>query len=119
MTHRHLPTLTVKQTLDFAVSSRVPSQQVRKGYAEDYSRSNYMHTVRSVLAIILGLRHVLDTKVGNELIRGGWLSVEEGRGPALMISGISGGQKKRVSIAEVLACRGRVSAAKCDVTLDR
>ncbi|RSH93722.1 hypothetical protein EHS25_006369 [Saitozyma podzolica] len=89
----HLPTLTVKQTLDFAVSSRVPSQQVRKGYAEDYSRSNYMHTVRSVLAIILGLRHVLDTKVGNELIRG-----------------ISGGQKKRVSIAEVLACRGRIVA---------
>jgi energy-coupling factor transporter ATP-binding protein EcfA2 len=36
-----------------------------------------------------------------------------------MDPGISGGQKKRVSIAEVLACRGRVSAVKCIVTLDR
>ena len=44
-----------------------------------------------VLLTIFGLRHVRDVKVGNEWVRG-----------------VSGGQRKRVSVAEVLAMRGKI-----------
>ncbi|VUC24496.1 unnamed protein product [Clonostachys rosea] len=64
----HFPELTLGQTLDFAASTRRP----------DYDPS----TARDA-AQTFDLGGALDTKVGNELIRG-----------------ISGGEKRRLSIAE-------------------
>jgi ATP-binding cassette subfamily G (WHITE) protein 2 (SNQ2) len=46
-----------------------------------------------VLCTVFGLRHVRKTQVGNNAIRG-----------------VSGGEKKRVSIAEALATRMRVGS---------
>ena len=57
------------------------------------SRRSFVQTMEQVIGTVLGLRRVFDTKVGNELIRG-----------------ISGGQKKRVSIGEVLATHAKILA---------
>jgi ATP-binding cassette subfamily G (WHITE) protein 2 (SNQ2) len=55
------------------------------------SRSQYQRLMVEVLATVFGLRHTYKTKVGNDFIRG-----------------VSGGERKRVSIAEALAARGAV-----------
>ncbi|KAG5644209.1 hypothetical protein DXG03_008872 [Asterophora parasitica] len=81
----HFPTLTVKQTLDFAAKTRVPHARV------DPSKSQYVNKMTEILSTIFGLKHVQSTPVGDNAIRG-----------------VSGGEKKRVSIAEALATRSRV-----------
>ncbi|SJM81709.1 probable protein SNQ2 [Zygosaccharomyces bailii] len=82
----HFPYLTVKQTLDFAIACKTPAVRVN-----GVSRSEYINTTRDLYATIFGLTEVYDTPVGNEFVRG-----------------ISGGQRKRVSIAEALAAKGTV-----------
>ena len=82
----HLPTLTVQQTLAFAARTRTP--RVRPDGA---SRELCIELMVEVLLTIFGLRQVRDVRVGDEWVRG-----------------VSGGQRKRVSVAEVLAMRGRV-----------
>ncbi|GLB42433.1 putative ABC transporter superfamily, ABCG family. PDR (TC 3.A.1.205) subfamily protein [Lyophyllum shimeji] len=81
----HFPTLTVKQTLDFAAGTRVPHVRTLP------SRSQYVNMITEILSTIFGLKHVQHTPVGDAAIRG-----------------VSGGEKKRVSIAEALATRSRV-----------
>ncbi|PWN48587.1 putative SNQ2-ABC transporter [Violaceomyces palustris] len=95
----HFPTLTVEQTLRFAASTRAPQARRRlklskSDDAEDdvESREGYASLVVEVLATILGLRHTYNTKVGNDLIRG-----------------VSGGERKRVSVAETLASRAKIA----------
>ena len=51
----------------------------------------YVKRMTQVLLKILGLDQARDVRVGNEFVRG-----------------ISGGQRKRVSVAEMLAMRGRL-----------
>ncbi|GAV51615.1 hypothetical protein ZYGR_0AF00860 [Zygosaccharomyces rouxii] len=80
----HFPYLTVKQTLDFAIACKTPAVRVN-----NVSRSEYIRETRDLYATIFGLTHTYDTKVGNEFVRG-----------------VSGGERKRVSIAEALAARG-------------
>ncbi|AQZ16916.1 hypothetical protein BZL39_K05110 [Zygosaccharomyces parabailii] len=82
----HFPYLTVKQTLDFAIACKTPSVRVN-----GVSRREYISAVRDLYATIFGLTEIYDTKVGNDFVRG-----------------VSGGQRKRVSIAEALAARGTV-----------
>ncbi|KAF8206137.1 pleiotropic drug resistance ABC transporter [Mycena galopus ATCC 62051] len=84
----HFPTLTVEQTLRFAASLRAPQAKVRI-----QSREDTIDSMVEILLTIFGLRHVRDTQVGDNAIRG-----------------VSGGQKKRVSIAEALATRMRIGA---------
>ena len=55
------------------------------------SRDDYIEGFTNTLSTIFGLRHVLGTKVGNAAIRG-----------------VSGGERKRVSIAEMMATRAHV-----------
>ncbi|KAG6860184.1 hypothetical protein C0995_014729 [Termitomyces sp. Mi166 len=78
----HFPTLSVEQTLKFASKTRAP--RVRIGV----SRSAYNNQITDVLTTLFGLRHARKTPVGDAAIRG-----------------VSGGEKKRVSIAEVFATR--------------
>lgn len=81
----HYPTLTVRDTLLFALKTRTPNKESR---LPGESRKEYQETFLSAIAKLFWIEHALDTKVGNELIRG-----------------ISGGEKKRVSIAEALVTR--------------
>lgn len=83
----HFPSLSVGETLSFAAAARTP--RTRGGQ----SRKEFANLLTSMLATIFGLRHTLTTPVGDNAIRG-----------------VSGGEKKRVSIAEGLAARGCVGA---------
>lgn len=82
----HFPHLTTAQTLEFAAETRLPATRI-----DNVSRKEYTKTVRDVLATTFGLRHTYNTKVGNDYIRG-----------------VSGGERKRVSIAETIASRANV-----------
>lgn len=82
----HFPHLTVEDTLRFAVASRTPRVRL-----DNVDRTQYETYMVQLLATVFGLRHTFQTKVGNDYIRG-----------------VSGGERKRVSIAEALAARASV-----------
>lgn len=75
----HHATLTVRDTLFFALKARTPDKASR---LPGESREEYQQAFLSAIAQLFRIEHALDTKVGNEMIRG-----------------VSGGGKKRVSIA--------------------
>ncbi|KAK9322267.1 ABC-2 type transporter-domain-containing protein [Lipomyces orientalis] len=85
-TDDHFPTLNVNETLSFAADVKAP--EIRAG---NISRKQYIEDVRDVLATVFGLRHTYHTPVGNDFIRG-----------------VSGGERKRVSLAEVMAGRANL-----------
>ncbi|KAJ9113734.1 ABC multidrug transporter afr2 [Naganishia adeliensis] len=76
----HFPQLTVGDTLGFAAEARAP--RVRPG---GMTRREYGQILRDVVMASLGISHTINTKVGNEYVRG-----------------VSGGERKRVSIAEAM-----------------
>ena len=84
----HFPHLTVGETLSFAASARVPQQR-----PSGISRSQYVETVVKVVMAMFGLTHTFNTKVGDNFVRG-----------------VSGGERKRVSIAEMFLSRLRIGA---------
>ncbi|RAL09122.1 putative ABC multidrug transporter [Aspergillus homomorphus CBS 101889] len=71
----HFPTLNVRQTLEFALQCKTPKRYRDRipRYLEIYGR-------------VFAMSHTMDTLVGNEFIRG-----------------VSGGERKRISIIESLA----------------
>lgn len=77
----HLPTLNVEETLRFAIESCWPP---------DSSNPTKKEAVTS-LADLFGLSHVLRTRVGSASIRG-----------------VSGGERRRVSLAETLATQADI-----------
>ncbi|KAL6699323.1 ABC-2 type transporter domain-containing protein [Trichoderma pleuroticola] len=81
------PRLTVGQTMDFATKLKVPS------HLPDGTKSgkSYVTETKQFLLESMGIAHTFETKVGNEYVRG-----------------VSGGERKRVSIIECLATRGSV-----------
>ncbi|KAG6909483.1 hypothetical protein DXG01_017205 [Tephrocybe rancida] len=83
----HFPSLTVEQTVQFAAKTRAPHARVGK------SRKAFNDIMTDVLTTLLGLRHARKTPVGDAVIRG-----------------VSGGEKKRVSIAESFATRSCIGA---------
>ncbi|KAI0889730.1 ABC-2 type transporter-domain-containing protein [Annulohypoxylon maeteangense] len=85
---KHFPHLTVGQTLEFAAACRTPSTRIN-----GMSRNEFcQHVVRIVMAVC-GLSHTYDTRVGNDFIRG-----------------VSGGERKRVSIAEMMLAGSSIAA---------
>ncbi|KAI5778138.1 ABC-2 type transporter-domain-containing protein [Geopyxis carbonaria] len=78
----HYSTLTVKDTLSFAVKTRTPGKDSRK---EGESRAEYVREFLRAVSKLFWIEHTLGTKVGDTNIRG-----------------VSGGEKKRVSIAEAM-----------------
>ncbi|KAH3664070.1 hypothetical protein OGAPHI_004784 [Ogataea philodendri] len=78
----HFPHLTVGETLTFAAQMRTPQNR-----APGVTREEYAKHMAQVYMATYGLSHTYNTKVGNEFIRG-----------------VSGGERKRVSIAEVTLC---------------
>lgn len=77
---KHFPHLTVGQTLEFAASVRTPSHRI-----QGMSRAEYCRYIAQVVMAAIGLSHTYNTKVGNDFIRG-----------------VSGGERKRVSLAEMV-----------------
>ncbi|KAJ2761671.1 ATP-binding cassette transporter snq2, partial [Coemansia sp. BCRC 34490] len=83
----HFPTLTVRKTLEFAIDCKIPSRQVLQ------NSGKYKTEFLDMLLDMYGLKACADTIVGNAFLRG-----------------VSGGERKRVSIAEQVA-----SGASIDV----
>ncbi|KAK1142767.1 Multidrug resistance protein [Aspergillus melleus] len=81
-TEIHFPQLTAGETLLFAAHARAPANRF-----PGVSRDQYAMHMRDVVMAMLGLSHTMNTQVGNEFIRG-----------------VSGGERKRVSIAETTLC---------------
>jgi ATP-binding cassette subfamily G (WHITE) protein 2 (PDR) len=76
----HFPSMTVGQTLYFAARARAPRET-----PGGVSRDVYARHMRDVVMATFGILHTMDTKVGNDFVRG-----------------VSGGERKRVTIAEVM-----------------
>ncbi|OAA59858.1 ABC transporter [Niveomyces insectorum RCEF 264] len=96
----HFPQLTVGQTLQFAAEARTPRHRPTLPGADAsstagivLSRRQYARHLRDVVLALFGIAHTVDTRVGSDLVRG-----------------VSGGERKRVSIAEA-ALSG--SAVQC------
>lgn len=81
----HYATLSVRRTLEFALKTRTPGKESRN---EGESRGDYVKEFLRVVAKLFWIEHTLGTKVGDEFVRG-----------------VSGGEKKRVSIAEAMITR--------------
>lgn len=75
----HFPQLTVGDTLLFSALARTPKNRL-----PGVSRKMYAEHLRDVVMAMFGIYHTMNTRVGNDFIRG-----------------VSGGERKRVSIAEV------------------
>ncbi|KAF5385059.1 hypothetical protein D9615_001097 [Tricholomella constricta] len=84
----HIATLTVAQTLAFALSTKTPGPN---GRLPGVSRKEFDQEVLDTLLRMLNISHTKQTLVGDEFVRG-----------------VSGGERKRVSIAEMMATRARV-----------
>ncbi|MCJ1270506.1 hypothetical protein MMC22_010403 [Lobaria immixta] len=78
----HYATLSVKRTLMFALRTRTPDKASRNA---GESRADYVKEFLRVVSKLFWIEHTMHTKVGNAFVRG-----------------VSGGEKKRVSIAEAM-----------------
>lgn len=84
----HIATLTVAQTLGFALTTKTPGS---KGRLPGMSGQGFDARTQEMLLRMLNISHVSDTLVGDEFVRG-----------------VSGGERKRVSIAEMMSTRARL-----------
>ncbi|KAK7397865.1 Multidrug resistance protein [Neonectria punicea] len=74
----HFPQLSVGDTLTFAARARQPRQ-----LPQGLKRNDFADHLRDVVMAMFGISHTVNTRVGNEYIRG-----------------VSGGERKRVTISE-------------------
>lgn len=81
----HYATLKVKDTLRFALQSRTPASHSR---VDGETQEDYVREFFQMATKVFWIEHTMDTIVGNEFKRG-----------------VSGGEKKRVSIAEALVTK--------------
>ncbi|KAL2450239.1 ABC multidrug transporter atrF [Exophiala dermatitidis] len=82
----HYATLTVKRTLTFALQTRTPGKESR---LEGESRADYVREFLRVVTKLFWIEHTLNTKVGNEYVRG-----------------VSGGERKRVTMITRASVQG-------------
>lgn len=80
------PTLTVGQTMDFATRLKIPFH-----IPDGVTPADWAGDFKRFLMESMKISHTEETKVGNEFVRG-----------------VSGGERKRVSIIECMATRGSV-----------
>ena len=84
----HHPTLTVGQTLAFALDTKTPGKRPL-----GVSKQDFKEQVIGLLLRMFNIEHTRNTVVGNAFVRG-----------------ISGGERKRVSVAEMMATGSCVTA---------
>jgi len=87
----HYPTLTVQQTLDFALRMKTPRHLPGMDRKRDFRRLS-----ADVIMRMFGLTKQKDTVVGNEWIRG-----------------LSGGERKRTTISEAMVSSSPVNCWDC------
>jgi ABC-type multidrug transport system ATPase subunit len=83
------PSLTVGKTMDFATRLNIPNTLPSTAQ----NREDWRIKFKEFLLDSMGIAHTEDTKVGDAFVRG-----------------VSGGERKRVSIIETLCTRGSVMA---------
>ena len=77
----HFPYITVKETIQFALRTKTPKKRV-----DNMKREEYVDNMLKLWCTVFGLTHTYSTRVGNDFVRG-----------------VSGGERKRVSIVEALS----------------
>ncbi|CAO3625872.1 unnamed protein product [Mucor fragilis] len=87
----HYPTLTTEQTLRFALKNKTPSTRV-----PGESKQDFINSVLYLLGNMLGLTKQMKTMVGNAFVRG-----------------LSGGERKRLSIAEQMTTHSSINCWDC------
>jgi ATP-binding cassette subfamily G (WHITE) protein 2 (SNQ2) len=92
----HFPNLTVAETLRFALRNKTSSDKRAHGSAKDV----HITDMKNEILENLGISHTENTFVGNEYVRG-----------------VSGGERKRVSIAEMQAAQVRSTAIFSSYTI--
>jgi ABC-type multidrug transport system ATPase subunit len=87
----HYPTLTTKQTLQFALRTKTPGKRL-----PDESKTEFVNKILYLLGNMLGLTKQMNTMVGNAFVRG-----------------LSGGERKRLSIAEHMTTSSSINCWDC------
>jgi ABC-type multidrug transport system ATPase subunit len=85
---KHFPHLTVGETLEHAAALRMPQHRPL-----NTSREEAVKHITQVVMAVFGLSHTYNTKVGDDFVRG-----------------VSGGERKRVSIAEMALAGAAIAA---------
>ncbi|KAI8381275.1 ABC-2 type transporter-domain-containing protein [Radiomyces spectabilis] len=88
---QHYPTLTTKQTLQFALRTKTPGARL-----PNESKKEFVNRVLFTLGNMLGLTKQMNTLVGNAFVRG-----------------LSGGERKRLSIAEQMTTESTINCWDC------
>ncbi|KAI8062097.1 ABC-2 type transporter-domain-containing protein [Gongronella butleri] len=87
----HYPTLTLKQTLEFALRCKTPGTRL-----PNETKKEFVNKILYMLGNMLGLTKQMNTMVGNAFIRG-----------------LSGGERKRLSIAEQMTTSSTINCWDC------
>ncbi|KAI7893457.1 ABC-2 type transporter-domain-containing protein [Mucor mucedo] len=87
----HYPTLTTQQTLKFALKNKTPSTRI-----PGESKAEFTDKLLYMLGNMLGLTKQMNTMVGNAFVRG-----------------LSGGERKRLSIAEQMTTHSSINCWDC------
>ncbi|ORZ24007.1 ABC-2 type transporter-domain-containing protein [Absidia repens] len=87
----HYPTLTAKQTLQFALRTKTPGKRL-----PEETKGEFVNKILYMLGNMLGLTKQMDTMVGNAFVRG-----------------LSGGERKRLSIAEHMTTSSSINCWDC------
>ncbi|KAI9363806.1 ABC-2 type transporter-domain-containing protein [Pilaira anomala] len=88
---QHYPTLSTKQTLEFALRNKTPGNRL-----PNESRREFINKILYLLGNMLGLTKQMNTMVGNAFVRG-----------------LSGGERKRLSIAEQMTTQSTINCWDC------
>ncbi|ORX44963.1 hypothetical protein DM01DRAFT_1340270 [Hesseltinella vesiculosa] len=87
----HYATLTLKQTLEFALRTKTPGNRL-----PEETKTEFVNKILYMLGNMLGLTKQMDTLVGSAFIRG-----------------LSGGERKRLSIAEQMTTSSSINCWDC------
>eukprot|EP01133_Synstelium_polycarpum_P015912 gene15912-18915_t len=87
----HHPTLTLRETLDFALKCKTPGNRL-----QDEKKRTFRTKIFDLLVKMFGIVHQSDTIVGDEWIRG-----------------LSGGERKRLTITEAMVSSSSINCWDC------
>ncbi|KYQ99842.1 ABC transporter G family protein [Tieghemostelium lacteum] len=87
----HYSTLTVNETLDFALKCKTPGNRLN-----DETKRSFRERIFNLIVGMYGIAHTKNTLVGDEFVRG-----------------CSGGEKKRITISEAMVSSASINCWDC------